>query len=676
MSEIDRLRKNAQRMRRPPEEEQPMTPPMPMTPLGVPAPSLEIPAEPAHLPIGGEPAPAPLNTVGEQDLIKANRLLSKYQAGKSSVENRVIACEQWWKLRQWDYLDEHGNRDADRPASAWLFNCIISKHADGIEAYPEPNILPREAGDKPEAKMLSSIMPVVLDQVDFQSTYSDVLWQKLKQGTGIYGVFWDKDKHNGLGDINITKIDALSIYWEPGISDIQKSRNVFTVELVDVDLLRDMYPDELMNETVVGKAFTPSKYIYDDHVDVEDKAVVVDWYYRRTVNGRRVLHYVKYVDTTVLYATENDPEYAERGLYDHGLYPFVFDTQFPIEGSPCGYGYIDVGRGPQGDIDRLNQAIIMNAIMSATPRWFVKANHSINLDDFTDWRNPFVRVAGGTLGEDDIRGIQVDQIPAIAIQVMQDKVQELKETTGNRDANTGGSAPGVTAASAIAAMQEQAGKTSRASTLSAYRAYREIVNMCIELIRQFYDMPRAFRIIGEAGAEEYVQYTNAGIAPMLQETAGEEMGTRIPAFDVDVSAQKMNAYTKVTQNELALQFYQLGLLNPQNADQSLAVLDIMDFQHKDLIEEKVRKNGTMYQMLAQYQQMLLTLAARMGDPGLMEMVAANIQQVQAELGGVAPDARADVNLSTADPTAGRPERAGGLMDKARARSQSTTQPDA
>ena len=63
-------------------------------------------------------------------------------------------------------------------------------------------------------------MPVILEQNDFEETYSDVLWQKLQQGTGIYGVFWDKDKLGGLGDIAIRKIDALNIFWEPGISDI------------------------------------------------------------------------------------------------------------------------------------------------------------------------------------------------------------------------------------------------------------------------------------------------------------------------------------------------------------------------------------------------------------------------------------------------------------------------
>lgn len=83
-----------------------------------------------------------LGTVGEQELVKANRLLVKYQSGKASIENRAIAAEQMWKLRLEVEINEAGEV-SEMPSSAWLFNCIISKHADGIEAFPEPNVLPR-----------------------------------------------------------------------------------------------------------------------------------------------------------------------------------------------------------------------------------------------------------------------------------------------------------------------------------------------------------------------------------------------------------------------------------------------------------------------------------------------------------------------------------------------------
>ena len=62
---------------------------------------------------------------------------------------------------------------------------------------------------------------------------------------------------------------------------------------------------------------------------------------------------------------------------------------------------------------------------------------------------------------------------------------------------------------------------------------------------------------------------------------GQDGGFRLPVFDIKVTAQKKNVYTKVSQNELALQFFQLGFFNPQMTDQTLMCLEMMDFDGKD-----------------------------------------------------------------------------------------------
>ena len=159
---------------------------------------------------------------------KASQILMKYRAGKRRLESKIVENEEFWKLRQWG-SDEKGKKQT--PATAWLWNVLVSKHADAMDSMPEPNILPREENDIPQAKLLSGVIPVILEQNDFSATYSDAMWYKLKQGTGVYGVFWDSAKLNGLGDISVKKMDLLSCFWEPGITDIQSSANFFTVEL-------------------------------------------------------------------------------------------------------------------------------------------------------------------------------------------------------------------------------------------------------------------------------------------------------------------------------------------------------------------------------------------------------------------------------------------------------------
>lgn len=557
--------------------------------------------------------------ISRLEVQKAQQILHKYKDGKANLERRIIDNEQWYKLRHWECMRD--KKQDIQPTSAWLFNCIANKHADAMDNFPAPNILPREEGDKGEAQMLTSIVPVILDQCDFEQVYSDVWNYKLKAGTGVYGVFWDKSKLNGLGDVSIRKVDLINLFWESGISDIQKSRNLFHVSLVDNDVLTNTYPK--LAGRLGNASMDISKYVYDDTVDTSEKSVVVDWYYKKNQNGKIILHYCKYVNDMVLFATENEPAFAERGLYDHGEYPFVFDVLYPIEGTPAGFGYIDVGKDAQAYIDRGNQAIMMNMLANAKPRHFIRTDGSVNEEEYADTTKDFIHV-DGNMGQDSIIPVQGKPLNDIYVQVINNKIDELKETTGNRDISTGGTTSGVTAASAIAAMQEAGSKLSRDNNKSSYRAFRKMCLMVIELIRQFYDLPRCFRIMGENGAARYVQYSNAGIRPQLQGMEmGVDMGYRLPLFDIEVTAQKASPYSKMSQNELALQFFGAGFFNPQIADQALACIDMMDFDGKDSIMQKIAQNGGMYkQMLAMQQQMMML--AQMVDQVKGSNIAQNL----------------------------------------------------
>ena len=656
-----------------------LKPPMNNTPM-------DMPIAETKEQVKAPEAMAMMLPIGSHQLKELTQILQKYKAGKTVTEQRIIASENWWKLR--NASEEQKDTDIVKKGfvskSGWLHNVIVSKHADAMEAFPEPNILPREEGDKGEARMLSAIIPCVLEQNNFEETYDDAMWQKMKSGTAAYKIVWDKHKLNGLGDISVERANILNLFWEPGITDIQKSRYFFHTELCDKDLLEERFPEQLKDK-LKGDTFVTSKFLYDDHVDTENKVTVIECYYHKNVQGKNVLHYVKYVNDIVLYATENDmqpqmdelgqqkPPMALIGLYDHGRYPYVFDALYPIEGSPCGYGYVDICQNPQTEIDMLKTAFVKNARVGAIPRYFSRGDGTINEEEFLDLDKAIVHAPSG-VDENALRLIQHQSLDGAYLNVMMQTIQELRETSGNTETSTGNVSSGVTAASAIAALQEASGKGSRDSTLSAYRAYSEIVELCIELIRQFYNLPRKFRILGQYGAEQYITYTNAGIQPQSQGMDfGQDMGMRLPMFDIKVSAQKKNVYTKVTQNELALQFFQMGFFNPQLTDQALICLDMMDFDGKDGVMQKVSQNGTMFQKLVQYMQLALMLAQK-AAPELVQQIGQDFMMTTGgggapTMGGGAPQ------MMQSDNIAGIPKKEHGVVTNAREKSQNASQPN-
>ena len=625
--------------------------------------------------------------VGPEQVKKFTRILMEYKKGKTMLDTRIIEAENWWNLR--NSLEEQkdtkiGKDGGFKSVSGWLHNVIVSKHADAVEAYPEPNILPRESGDRGEALKLTQIIPCVLEQNNFDETYSDAWWQKCKTGTGVYKIVWDSGKLNGLGDISIENVSLLNLFWQPGVTNIQKSRYFFHVELEDKDILEQRYPK--LDGKLNGHSILVSEFQTDDVVDNSNKLPVVEVYYHKYINGKKTLQYCKYVNEEVLFATENETQptldnmgqvtkepMAVTGLYDHGLFPYEFDALFPVAGSPCGKGYIDVCKNPQTEIDLLKTSFVKNAMVGATPRYFRRKSAGVNDSQFLDMSQPLVEVSGN-LDEMNLRRIDFVPLDPVYVNMLDRTIQELRETSGNTETSTGNISSGVTAASAIAALQEASGKGSRDATNAAYRSFGRIVNMCIELIRQFYDMPRQFRIVGQYGMDQYISYTNAGIQPQHQgNDFGQDMGYRLPVFDIKVSAQKKNVYTKVSQNELALQFFQLGFFNPQMVDQSLMCLEMMDFDDKDMIMQKISQMGTMHQKLLQYMQLALQLASAT-NPMLAEQIAQDV--IQTNGGTAAPMGMGGANpqIMQADNIGGLPKKEHAIVSKARQQSNEATQP--
>ena len=522
--------------------------------------------------------------IGESEIAMAGQILKDYKEAKSALEERIVENEEWWKLRH-----KSAGKDADKnknsgSTSAWLFSVLINKHADAIDSFPEASVLPREKNDTAEAKKLSAILPAIMERNNFEEIYSGNWWYKLKHGACAYGVFWNSELENGLGDIQIKRIDLLNIFWEPGITDIQKSRNLFVVSLRDRDILECEYP--FIRGKEIGNTIDIKQYIYDNSVDTSNKVLVIDWYYKvRNSDGRTLLHYCKFAGENVLFASENLEEYAENGWYDHGEYPIVLDSLFPEEGTPAGFGFVAVSKNPQMYIDKLNDAILENTLMASKPRYFAKISAGVNETEFLDWSRPIVHVEGD-INEERLRPISVSQLPPASLEILRMKIEELKETSSNTEFNRGKAANGVTAASAIAALQEAGSKVSRDMLKATYRAYTKINYFCIELIRQFYTEIRSFRITGEDGGYGFADYSNANIRT-VKESSGR---CRKSVFDIAVKTQKKSPYSRLAQNELAKELFNIGFFNPENATQSLNALEIMDFDGKNAIEAKIREN--------------------------------------------------------------------------------------
>lgn len=568
------------------------------------------------------------------------QILHEYKDGKTTVDMKATENQEWWRLRHWNVIQ--GKTEAGKAnvevGSAWAVNSILNKHADFMDSFPKANVLAREADDEEEAQILSKILPAIEEHTDAEQVYNTAGYDFLIDGTAITSVLWDPMAHDGMGDIKKTNVDIHNVFWQPGIEDIQQSKYFFDVSVADVNDVKLQYPD-IADRIGGGKQGFITEYIHDDNINHQNDIEIINCYYKKLemrpvlINidpqtvaqhlvPREILHMAIIIGDQCVFCSEDNPEYQD-GFYKHGKYPYVFRKCFPVKDSPCGFGYLDIMKYPQRDIDKLDQAIMKNTMMKAKPRWWVKKNADINKEAFADWNEEIVEVGSGDLGS-AVQQMDVDTLPAIVETHLEAKIDELKEISGNRDFSQGSTASGVTAASAIAALQEAGSKLSRDINKAMYRGSREEYYLEIELIRQFYTEPRTFRIDDGSGRYEYMDYSNVNIAPQ-DITTPEGTRHKKSIFDLEVSAEKQSPFSRASQNETAKELYQMGLFAPDNATSALVCLDMMEFEGKEKIKQQIQQNDTFMQQFQQMQQLIIQLspeaAVQMGlvDPNQVMM---------------------------------------------------------
>lgn len=592
------------------------------------------------------PAKSKGRRVGKDDIEKARKKLDQFKAAKQGLNATIRFNERWYRQRHMEYLkggeftSETGtdgyngqrNKQGERvePVSAWLFNSIQNFHADYMDNFPRANVLPREERDALEAEKITRILPSLLDRIQFENVYSRAGWTKGIQGWTVYSLTWDKEANGGRGEISIRRPKLLNLYWDMEVDELDASSDVFYLHERDRDeLLRD-YPK-------IEKELMASNDETEKHEGPASgsKVTVVDWYYKkRNKSGRRVLHLCQFVGNSILYASENEKGTAERGLYDHGRYPFVVDVLYPMEDALYGFGKVAVGSSKQGYIDILSKSIMENALWSASPRYFAKRGYGFNLEDFLDTRKKVVEVDGNP--SDHLMRVEVGHIDGNVLNLKDSLVEELRETTNMRDVATGSTTGGVTAASGIAALQEAAGKMSRDSNRTSFRAYREIVALVIELIRQFYTDAHFFRVLNEEDGEQvYIGIDNSG----MRRDDGDVL------FDLEITTERNSSYTRMAQNELMLSFFNAGFFDPQRADQALACLKMMDFEGKEelirMVGENYRVEELMNALLEQMMVMAQSYDQLSAAVGVQSNETANAQALaQQVMGATAGGGRA------------------------------------
>lgn len=471
-------------------------------------------------------------------------------------------------------------------------NCI----ADQMDNMPEATMAPERPGLEDTATDLTDVVRFILAQNNYEALHRRRVEDFFVTGSSVTQVCWDEDMDGGKGDVALIRWPMEAFLWDPFAETIQSARAVMKVSWHPLAWFREHYPKEGkyvngedLSHNAVGQHEAQLEYGQDD----ESRAMLVEYWYRTyDANKRRYQVNVAYMAGGALLDKAED-------VYDHGMYPFIVDALTPIEGLPIGEGLVMELTPMMRYVNRYAHYIDENLRMSAKNRALVRRNANLDMKALCNWQENVIQ--GDDITPDAVQWFQSKPLSGMAPQQMLQFQSDIKQDSGQNQFTRGETAGGVTAASAISALQEAGGKITRLRTAVLNQGFKEMVEQVMWLVSQFYGSKKARMITGRDGKPREVDMS-------AKHLMGGDKSGRLPAppYHVQIQISRRNPLRVQAQNELFIQAYTMAAQAGQQFPLSM-LFELLQVDGKDRIMpvlQSLDQTQAAMQQLTQENEML------------------------------------------------------------------------
>ena len=433
-----------------------------------------------------------------------------------------------------------------------------------MDQAPEVQIRPEGGADAYVAQVVEALIRRNHDVSGYTVEYQKLIHDLLVGGYCVQEVGYDPALNSGLGGAFIRHVDDRSILFDPLCDDMQEGRAVFKLSLRTRDWFKDRFPEKylLMGDDPYAASDTPADDILRG--DRRETVLLLEYWWKTPTEqeGMFAVHMALIAGGVVL-ADSRDAK--PQGYFAHGMYPFILTPLYMRKGSPLGFGIVDLFEKQQKYADKLDQIVLKNTFMASHNKLLVTEASGFDEEDLKDWSKEVHR--GESLN--GVTWFSTPPLPAYLMTYIQRIREDIKEESGANDSSRGNFRQGVTAASAIQALQVASTKRARMATARLYEAFRQAVRMEIEVEREFNFYLRPVTVLHQG--EERTEYFDSSW--LTRRDKGYE-GLPMEFF-ISVKAAKQDPFSASAQNELILQLLQSGAIDAKRA------VKHMTFEGKD-----------------------------------------------------------------------------------------------
>lgn len=544
---------------------------------------------------------------GEDLLSRAYRLFEFFRQKLEEEHEEMRRARAMRQLKQ----DE---KSGTAPASNTLNSCIDNVIADQIDNMPEAKMVPEREETADSAEEMSDIVAYALYHAEWPDVYQQLMEDAVVTGTGVAQTFWDEDLEDGEGMVNVLAWHPEDFYPDPMYENIQDGRGCFKVTRTTVAWVNEHYPHAAgyVKGDDSSRPEDRADPMYEAPEGDEPTTLLEFWYKRYDAKARRYrVHMAQMAGHALLYSTElgyggaKKSDYVE-GVYAHGQYPFVMFRYRKVFRRPFGTGLVHDYRETQIAIDRYAKYIDDNARESSIQRHFVRRGAGISADDVADMNRTVIEWDGADIRE-VLQTVQAQPLNSQVYQIMTHNIDCMKQDCGQNQFTRGEGGLGVTAATAIQALQEAGGKITRWHTEQFKSAFRDVVVQIMWIMSEYLGSDRKLMIVG--GWDSTGNMEKKLVQLMTPPTEGDAM--KRPAYSVRVQVQRNNPLQIQADNEFLQQVAQVCAQYGQPLPPEMVVRMMEGYRTKSSVLKMVEENSQTKAYITQLEEQLKMAQAQL-----------------------------------------------------------------
>ena len=475
-------------------------------------------------------------------------------------------------------MDNPENQLLPRPSIPTITSAIENLKADYNDEFPEAVIEKESVHSERLAKILTTIIREELDICGFEQAFDDKVHELLQDGWGCWEVGYDPDMNEGLGGSYIRYVMNKNFMCDPHVRDIQDGRACFKIDAKPKYWFKQHYPDKYAFMTGDdGEKDVNHANKTDRTRPSDDKTLMLLECWVRLYNAdtrRHEIHFVKVAGHQLL---ENSAEEYPDGYYAHGMYPFIVTALFPQRGTALGIGLVDIFKDAQRYSDKALQIVLTNLYRASKGRLLIDKNYLDNVNDALDFTKDVIYMKGNL--QNAYAWQQPQPLPNTAFTSIDFLTGTIKNESGTNDQSRGQTGAGVTAASAITALQTAATKRSRMGAQRLQFSFRRAINMLLAVLREKSIVPRTIEITMDGNVES-VSFDRKWYDEQMKKSDG----TTVVPF-IKVKSARQTRYNIMAHNELVLQMMQVT----QGQTDPVIMLEAFESDNKEAILDTIRK---------------------------------------------------------------------------------------